>query len=404
MKAIYVEKIIPKMLAVRALRRAWPGVVWSPLSHARVVEKDDPPLPGPNWLRVRNRQCGICSTDVMLLHVDVDPTVAPVALPGNMRFYLGHEVVSDVVEVGQGVTRFRVGDRVVMGARFGEPNCYTKEIEPVCRFCADGQVRLCENASVKEGATGAGGGWGDTYTAHEAEIFPVPDSLTDDQASLVEPSAVVLHGVLRRPPRAGEHVLIIGAGIIGLLTVQAVKTAQPDCHLTVLARYPHQAEAARRLGADHVIRGRDNLYQEIARLTGAKHYSAPMNRGMLLGGFDLIYDCVGNSNSLTDSLRWARAQGAVVLVGINLNWHKVDLNPIWYQEVDLIGSRTFGEEAFNNVRKHTFEHVMDLFLANKLTDEGLITHRFPLADYKRAIQTSVSKAEARPIKVMFHLH
>ena len=403
MKAIYVEKIIPKMLATRALRPLWPGVVWSPLSPARVVEKEDPPLPGPCWLRVRNRQCGICATDLALLFVEVDPAIALAALPGNTRFYLGHEVVSDVVEVGPGVTRFRPGGRVAMMSRFSNPNCFIKEITPVCRFCAQGQVRLCENASVQQGAAGEGGGWGDTYTAHEAEIFPVPEGLTDDQAALLEPSAVALHGVLRRPPQPGDQVLVIGAGIIGLLAAQAVKAAQPDCRLTVLARYPHQAEAARRLGADQVIRGRDGLYQEIARLTGAKFYSLPLNRGMLLGGFDVIYDCVGSAATVTDGLRWARAQGAVVMLGFSLEFLKVDLNPVWAQEVNLMGAQTFGEEEFRSKRQHTFGHAADLYLEGKFTDQGLITHRFPLADYKHAIQTSVSKAEEKPIKVMFDL-
>ncbi len=403
MKAIVAEKIIPKILATRALRPIWPGVVWSPLSHARVVETEDPPLPGPCWLRVRNRQCGICATDLSLLFLEVDLAIAPAALPGNTRFYLGHEVVSDVVEVGPGVTRFRPGDRVAMMTRFNSPNCFLKEIRPVCRFCAQGQVRLCENASGPQGGTGEGGGWGDTYTAHEVEIFPVPEGLTDDQAALLEPSAVALHGVLRRPPQPGDQVLVIGAGVIGLLATQAVKAAQPDCRLTVLARYPHQAEAARRLGADHVIRGRNGLYQEIARLTGAKFYSAPLNRGMLLGGFDVIYDCVGKAATVTDSLRWARARGTVVMMGISLEFLKVDLNPVWTQEVDLMGSHTFGEEEFRGRRQQTFGHVADLYLEGKFTDRGLITHRFPLADYKQAIRTSVSKAEEKPIKVMFDL-
>ncbi|MBI4770412.1 MAG: alcohol dehydrogenase catalytic domain-containing protein [Chloroflexi bacterium] len=403
MKAIYVERHIPKMLLTKALRPAWEGVVWTPLSPAKVVEAPDPLLPGPRWLRVRNRQCGICASDVSLLFVKVHPAVAPAALPGNTRFYLGHEVVGEVSEVGEAVTRFRPGDRVVMYTRFIGANCLTQEIAPPCRFCAEGQTRLCENASLRRGPVGQGGGWGDTYTAHEAEILPAHPDLTDDQAALVEPAAVALHGVLRRPPQSGEQALVIGAGIIGLLTVQAVKAVQPDCRLTVLARYPHQAEAARRLGADEVVRGRENLYPELARLTGAKYYTGPMNRGMLLGGFDVIYDCVGSADTINDSLRWARARGAVVMVGIDLALLNVDLNPVWYQEVDLLGSNSFGVDDLHGSRKLTFEHVMDLFRAGKFTDEGLITQRFPLSEYKRAIQTSLAKAAEKPIKVMFDL-
>src|SRR3990170_562313 len=171
MRSIYVDKNIPRFLAVKAMGRAWPGVVWSPLSHARVNRVPDPPLPGPRWIRVRNRQCGICATDLTFLFGRASPGVAPVALPGNVRFYLGHEVVGDVVETGAGVRRFREGDRVVMESRFAGPNCLTQEIEPPCRFCAEGQTRLCENASMRRGPVGAGGGWGTVRSEeHTSEL------------------------------------------------------------------------------------------------------------------------------------------------------------------------------------------------------------------------------------------
>lgn len=399
MRAIYVDKKISRMLTVKVLRPLWPDVVWSPLSPARVVDLPEPPLPGPKWLRVRNSQCGVCSTDLMLLFVQINPAVAPAALPGNTRFYLGHEVVGEVVEVGTKVTRFKVGDRVVMESRFSGPNCHTQEIDPPCRYCAQGQTRLCENASLGRRPVGVGGGWGDGYTAHEAEVWHVPDDLNDDQASLIEPMAVALHGVLRRPPSAGEHALVIGAGVIGLLFIQAAKVVTPKCHLTVLARYPHQEEMARRLGADEVLTSGD-LYSEVAHITGAKHYKAPLNRGMLLGGYEVVYDCVGSAETLLDGLRWVQAGGALVLVGISLGSLKVDLNPVWYQEVDLIGSHTFGVEDWQDRRVHTFDLVIEMLQKGNLAHEGLITHRFPFEQYKRAIRIAADKRSGS-IKVTF---
>ena len=100
MRTIYVDKIVPKMLMVKLLRPVWPAVVFSPLSSARLANIPEPPLPGPTGVRVRNRVCGICASDLSLFHVHADPAIGPAALPGNSRFYLGHEVVSEVVEVG----------------------------------------------------------------------------------------------------------------------------------------------------------------------------------------------------------------------------------------------------------------------------------------------------------------
>src|SRR5437868_1686782 len=229
MRTIFVEKNLPKMLATKLIGPAWPGVAWSPLSAARVANLPEPELPGPRWLKVRNLQCGVCATDLALLFVNVDPSVAPAALPGNQRIYLGHEVVSVVEAVGSGVTRFKVGDRVVLDTRFNGRHCLMQEIEPPCAYCAGGDYGLCVNASAGRGGFGQGGGWGDGYTAHETEVYPVPDDLSLDQATLIEPMSVGVHSVLRRPPEAHECVLVLGCGIIGLLTLQAVRAAAPNC-------------------------------------------------------------------------------------------------------------------------------------------------------------------------------
>jgi threonine dehydrogenase-like Zn-dependent dehydrogenase len=310
-------------------------------------------------------------------------------------------VVSTVVETGPGVTRFQTGDRVVMHTRFFNATCASQEIEPACRLCARGEFGLCENASAGIGPRGVGGGWGDGYTCHESEVFPVPDDLDDDRAALVEPMAVAVHGVLRRPPGDSDKVLVVGAGIIGLLVVQAARAVAPGCHVTVMARYPHQAEAARRFGANEIIGRGDDAYAAAARITGSRHFTAPLNKGTLSSGFEVVYDCVGHPDTLEDGLRWARAGGALVMVGIDLSPVKIDLNPIWHQEVDLIGCKGFGADDWRGERKPTFEWVVQLLREGKLTADGLITHRFPLRDYKRAIEVSTSKASEKPIKVIF---
>ena len=390
MRAIFVDAQIPRLLAVKVLRPILPGIVWSPISSARVADLPEPPLPGPRWLRVRNRQCGICGTDLSLLFVKGSPGIAPAALPANSRFFLGHEVVGNVVEVGERVTRFQVGDRVVMQSRHAGRNCFSQEIEPPCRYCARGQCRLCENASLGVGPEGVGGGWSEGYTAHETEIYNVPDDLDDDQALFIEPMAIALHAVLRRRPRSGEHVLVIGAGAIGLLTAQAAKAVEPGCHVTILARYSHQSEVARSLGIGHVIQDGDT-YAEVASITGAKHYRAPMNRGMLLGGFEVVYDCVGGQTTIADGLRWARGEGTVVMVGITLNDLKVDLNPIWYQEVDLIGAGFFGREDWGGRQAETYDLVVEMVRDGRLRHEGMITHRYPFSEFKRAIAAASNK-------------
>jgi threonine dehydrogenase-like Zn-dependent dehydrogenase len=399
MRAIYVDKDIPKAIIVKLLKPVWPGVVFSPLSISRFEDMPEPELPGPRWVRVENKQCGICASDLSLLFVDAEPSVAPVALPGQQRIYLGHEVLGRVTEVGPGVTRVKVGDRVLMDARFLGPTCLSQEIDPLCRHCAAGNYILCENASMGIGPRGVGGGWGDGFTAHETEIYPAPDDLSDDQAMMIEPISNGLRAVLRRRPGSGERALILGSGIVGLNTLQCLRAVSPECHITSIARHPQQGDMARRLGADEVLTHEDG-YRATARITGAKLYEGMFGNRMLLGGFDVIYDCVGSAKTLQDSLRWARAGGAVIIVGIKFAPLKLDISPIWYQEVDLTGINSHGSEPWEGETRHTYDLVIDLMRQGKLTIDGLITHRFPLNQWREAISTALNKRNGT-IKVVF---
>jgi len=400
MLAIYVDKDIPRMIAVKALKPLWPGVVYSRLSSARFADVGEPELPGPRWVRVRNLMCGVCGSDIALLQVEADPKIAPAALPGNQRFYLGHEVVSIVTEVGPDVTRFQVGDRVIMDGRFQGANCLSQEIDPPCRHCQEGNYQLCENASAGMGPRGVGGGWGDGYTAHETELYPVPPDLSDEQAMMIEPLAVGVRAALRRLPEPDAKVLVLGAGVIGLTVVQAVRALAPDVHISVIARYPHQAAMAARLGADRIIERDEDPFEATAAITGAKLYEGMFRNRMLLGGFDVIYDCVGSARTTTESLRMTRAGGAVVMVGIKFAPMKVDLTPVWYQEVDLVGTYAHGIELWQGRPVHTYDLTIDLLRQGKLEAEALITHRFPLEQWKDAIRTAQDKRTGS-IKVAF---
>jgi threonine dehydrogenase-like Zn-dependent dehydrogenase len=401
MQTIYMDVNIPKVLIIKALRPVWPGVIWSPLSPSRLVVLPEPQLPGPRWIRVRNRQCGICATDLTLLLVEADPRVSMAALPGLARFYLGHEVVSDVIETGPRVGTVQVGDRVIMNTRQTGPTCFSQEISPPCRHCSTGNHALCENQSRGDGPVGVGGGWGDGYTTHESEVFKVPDDLNDDHAVLVEPASVAARTVLRRVPESGERVLVIGCGIIGLLTVGVTRIVAPQAHITAMARYPHQAAMARRLGADEVISDR-GAYEEVARVTGGHLYVGPLNNKTLLGGFDVIYDIVGTGRTIGDSLRWARAGGTVVVTGISPKLIKADLSPLWHQEVNLIGSVVHGVEEWRGQRIRGYDLVIQWMRDGTLPTDGLITHRFPLREYKKAVATAMDKRTGA-IKVVLQM-
>lgn len=388
-----------RVIATRLLRPFWPGVCFSSLAPLRVQNVPRQSLPASNWVRVRNRLAGICGTDLHLIYADGDLRIAPAAIPGHQQFYPGHEVVGEVIEIGDDVQQLHVGDRVAFQHN---PNCLSAGIQPLCRSCAAGNYNLCEQGTLP-GPEPIGGGWSEEMLLHEQQLFRLPAQLNDEQAVLIEPAAVALHAVLRCPPRVGERVLIIGAGTIGLLTLQIVRALAPQVQISVLARHGFQVEQATRQGAAHIIYPQDS-YIGIQRATDALLYQGLAGNQMLLGGYDVIYDTVGQRKTLHHALRWARSRATVVLVGTSLHMMRIDLTPIWYQEVNLIGSLGHGMETWpvgTNERRATFSIVAEMIERGAIRPEQLITHHFALDNYRHALTTAASKASSRAIKVVF---
>ena len=399
MRSIYVDKNIPRVLLTKAITPIWRDFVWTPLSSVKAGSLPDQPLPSPNWMRIKNLACGICATDLSLLFMTANPSVAPAALPGVQRFHLGHEAVGEVTEIGSGVKRFKVGDRVIMDKHFYGANCLNLELENLCEMCAHDETNFCLNKSDYP-FLGVGGGFGDEYVTHESGVYLCPPELTLDQAVLVEPFGIGTHAVLRHPPKPGSKVLVIGTGMIGLAVLMAVKAAQPDCEATVISRYDFQSQMAERLGAKHILQNSE--YQAIAKASGGKFFSAPMNKGVVIGGFDIIFDCVGNSNTLNDCMRWVKANGKVVMVGAHMQpMTKVDLVNIWYHQVELVGVVAHGHEHHQGEHKHTYDWVMEFMKQGLYKTDGFITHRFAYEDYKQAIAlTNHQKGKSGAIKVI----
>lgn len=401
MQTLVLDLSIPRVVITRALGVVWRGAYFAPFAPVRLVSLPDPPLPGPDWVRVRNRMCGICGSDLHQIFLDAGLDVMPLAVPAHRRTYLGHEMVGEVVEVGPAVERFQVGDRVLRWGRGHD--CRAQGRVDLCPPCARGHRVLCERAGELDGPEPVGGGFGDTFIARAATLLAVPDGLTDEQAIFAEPAAVAIHAAWRRPARPGERVLIIGCGTIGLLLLQAVRTLQPDCEITALAEFPWQAQMARGLGADHTFLAGDDTYAEVARLTGARLYTGRGRNRAAMGGFDVVFDVVGIEPTLNDALRWARAGGTVVLVGVNLHRMRLDVTPVWYQEVDLIGAVGHDVVDWAGERLSTFELGMRWMHEGLLRTEGMLTHRFPLREYRRAFRVALDKQTARSVKVAFAL-
>ncbi len=388
-----------RLAPTNLIGRIWKGAYFS--SFAPLQVQDGPawgPLPGADWVRVRNRLAGICGSYLHVVFTDGDPRLAVAAVPKHTRSYPGHEVVGEVIEAGCEANGLRVGDRVV---KQSEVNCLTAGVEQPCATCAQGYYSLCSRVDWPDPQP-MDGGWSAQMLLPARQLFRVPPALSDEQAVMLEPTAVAVHAVLRRLPQAGEKVLVVGAGTIGLLVLQVLRALSPQAEVSVLARHTFQQEQARRSGAAHLITMRQS-YQQIAEITGARHYTSVIGNQMLLGGYDVVYDTVGSETTVQHSLRWTRARGTVVLLGVNLHLLHLDLSPVWYQEVNLVGAMAHSREDWSvdsGQAETSFDLAARLMGEKQIHPEQLITHRFARSAYRKALQVAAQKSSSGAIKVV----
>jgi threonine dehydrogenase-like Zn-dependent dehydrogenase len=362
-----------------------------------------PELRGPAWARLRPTLAGVCGTDLALLTGHASPILSPFA---SFPAVLGHEVVAIVEEAGvaSGVSP---GQRVVVDPVI---SCTVRELEP-CRACRDGRPSLCVRAA--EGALAPGllvgycrdlpGGWSDTMLAHASQLYPVPDALSDEVAVLVEPFSVALHAVLAGPPAAGESVLVIGGGTLGLCTLAALRLVRPAARVTILVRHPFQAIMADRLGAVSVMRDAgDGALQAAERDAGARRYRPIVGGPVLTGGFGQVYDCVGARSSLDAALRVTAARGRLVLVGGPGEIGGLDWTLAWTRELRIEGSYVYAREASLAGSPHTFVEAMRLMSERPdLPLAEMVTHRFALESSRRAMGVALDRGRAGALKVVF---
>lgn len=396
MKALFLDNDLKKILAFKAasLFKKFPDL--GGMSPVQYGEIEEPQIPDERWVKVKNKSCGLCGTDIHFMFMDMDVKCFPAALPGISRKYLGHESLGEVIEAGAEAGSFSRGDRVSL--RIDWPSCFQMEINPPCRQCSAGNYMLCENLGQKAPRLlHAGGGFSPFMVLHKTQPYKIPDFLDDSQALLLEPAACAVHGIMKKRPDPGDRVLVIGAGTIGLLCVAMAKTITPEAEVVCLARYPYQAEAAERLGADSTLLDHKDLYGKVAELTGGKHIKGYLGNEIILGGFDLVYDSVGNDHSIQNSLRWIRGGGSLVILGLNFKPGKIDYSPIWNQEITVVGINCHANESPD---ENTFDMTARLLRDSIYPVQDMITHRFPMEQYREAVKTFLNKKETKAIKIV----
>ena len=402
-KSIQYRKSLPRFLWTRLLSTISPAWTLGPGSLIHLTDMDPPPLPGPNWVRIRPHLAGICGSDLAAVRARSTPYFSPLI---STPFVPGHEVVGVIDEVGQGIDDLSPGERVII-----EPalHCAVRELETPCKPCQAGDTGLCERTTDGEIDRGiqtgycrsTGGGWSPSLVAHRRQVHPVPEGWSDAAAVLVEPFACAIHAVASEPPRSGESILVMGCGPIGLLLIAAIRGLGYENPILASARWEHQGEWALRLGATERVPTGRALYEEIARRTDGRCHPTDLGPPILVGGVGLVYDCVASARSIDQAIRLVRPRGRLVLVGMPGIPRGVDWTGVWYRETRIRGTYAYGTETIGEDRRRTFEIAIDLMGERAETLSPLVTNRFSLEEYRRALALAMTAGRNGALKVAF---
>ncbi|NOZ20642.1 MAG: alcohol dehydrogenase catalytic domain-containing protein [Planctomycetes bacterium] len=324
------------------------------------IHEVEKPTIQPGCVLIEMKACGICGSDLHFYHDEWE----------HREVAHGHEVTGVVVEVGEGVDNITPGDRVCVEAFSHCGHCV---------YCKTGLYNLCANR--KFDAEGHGG-FAEFTLVDAKAVFPIPDSMTFERGALVEPLAVGYRAFHLTGPRSTDTVVILGAGMIGLCAL-ASATAAGVRDRIITAKYDHQADMTKDLGAACVVRvPGDNLEEIVKERTG----------GM---GADAVVDTVSRKETVAQALSAPRRKGRVVFVGGFTGPVEADLGKVIHSELAVTGSCCYG---YTGMQKD-FDACMELIHSGRFDFDRLITHRFPLEEIAEAFRIAADKTSGS-IKVM----
>jgi len=307
--------------------------------------KDLPnPIPGPDEILIQVSACGICGSDVHGFDGSTGRRIPPIVM--------GHEAAGIVAGVGSDVDTFKPGDRVTF-----DSTVYCGQ----CEYCLKGAVNLCNQRQVigvsctefrREGA------FAEFLTVPARIAYRLPDSFSFAEAAMLEAVSVALHGVAVSQMKAGDTVLVIGAGMIGLLLLQAARVA--GCSRVFISDVDATRLAlAAQLGADRTILASGTpLIEEILRQTGRE-------------GVDVVLEAVGREETIVSAIDCARKGGTVTLIGNISPQIMLPLQKVVSRQIRLQGSCASAGE---------YPQAIELIASGKIKVDSLITAIAPLSD------------------------
>jgi len=308
----------------------------------------DKPEVGHNDVLIKVNRTAICGTDIHIFKWD-DWAQATIPVP----LAVGHEFCGEIVEMGIEVRGFNVGDRV---SAEGHITC------GVCRNCRAGRRHLCMN-TVGVGVNRPGA-FAEYLAVPAFNVFKLPDVISDDMASILDPLGNATHTALSFD-LVGEDVLITGAGPIGIMAVAIAKYAGAR-HVVITDVNDYRLDLARKMGATAAVNVTTDLLDKTMLDLGMEE------------GFDVGMEMSGNPQAFRDMLRTMHHGGKIAILGIPPAETAIDWNQVIFKGLELKG--VYGREMFETWYK------MSSMLQSGLNIEPIITHHFPIDEYLPAFE------------------
>jgi len=356
------DYIVPEMM------RAW--VLGDP-EELSFVEKPTP-APGAAEVLVRIDAIAVCATDLEIIS-NGPPALIEGGQPFNKNFTPGHEYMGTVVRLGAGVDEFKPGDRVTVEIHAGCGRCAR---------CREGMYTACLNYGMNYGEKDKGhrangfttdGGFAEYAVNNINTLIKVPDEMSDEEATLVVTAGTAMYGLdVMGGLIAGEGVVVIGPGPIGLMGVAVAKAlgAQP---VILTGTRDGRLQKGLELGADHVVNVRnEDAVAAIDRLTGGK-------------GVQYVLECSGAPNAVNEAMRMVNRGGRICLAAFPSEPAPVDIAHVVRNNIYLFGIRGEGKSA---------THRAAAFMAQRRFDATVIhTHTFPLDEVPTALKYARERIE-----------
>jgi 2-desacetyl-2-hydroxyethyl bacteriochlorophyllide A dehydrogenase len=301
--------------------------------------------PGPGEARIEVAFCGVCGTDVHIFHGKMDKRV-------QIPQVIGHEAAGLVAEIGPGVANVRVGDRVaVRPLKPGEPS-------PV----DNGVTHIGQN--LKFIGIDTPGAMQRSWTVPAYTLHQLPAIVSFKHGAMIEPVAVACHDVRLGEVKAGENVVVIGGGPIGLLV--ALVAAQKGARVLVSEVNSQRLALARELGLATVDPQHDDLVEAVGRFTEGAYA-------------DVVFEVSGTAPGVAAMTQLPRVRGRIVMVAIHSEPKPVDLFRFFWRELRLIGARVYEAQDY--------EEAIRIVAEGNLPLDRLISQVAPLAEVQSLFET-----------------